>query len=410
MYGLYVNLDFIINLSLDATLLTAREAADRLGIKLDTLYAYVSRGRLRSVVVQGTRERRYRGEDVEALLAARSGARPLHGADPETLMPVIGSSICLIENGHFYYRGQDAVGLSEMATLEDIAKLLWLAEADTEPTDVGGPRRSTNAARDSGLIERCQIRLSALADEDLPALDLARARVTHTGQLILRELAACVAPMLPSTDPIHRRLGASWRLDEVGADLLRRCLVLVADHELNPSTFVARCVASTGATPYAVVAAALSALSGRLHGGETERAEGLLRELLEDSDSMAVMAGRLARGERLPGFGQPLYPEGDPRAAAILAALAQASPEVHEPAEKAAETAMRLIGRHPNVDFALGAAAIGLGLPRGGALGMFIIGRTVGWIAHAIEQYESGILIRPRARYLGPRPEGDSLG
>jgi len=120
---------------------------------------------------------------------------------------------------------------------------------------------------------------------------------------------------------------------------------------------------------------------------------------------MAVMAGRLARGERLPGFGQPLYPEGDPRATAILAALAQTSPEAYKPAEKAAETAMRLIGRHPNVDFALAAAAIGLGLPRRGALGMFIIGRTVGWIAHAIEQYESGILIRPRARYLGPRPE-----
>ena len=122
---------------------------------------------------------------------------------------------------------------------------------------------------------------------------------------------------------------------------------------------------------------------------------------------MAIMAGRLARGDRLPGFGQPLYPDCDPRAAAILQALAQASPEAYAPAEEAAETAMRLIGRHPNVDFALAAAALGLGLPRNGALGIFIIGRTVGWIAHAIEQYESGILIRPRARYLGPRPEQD---
>jgi citrate synthase len=390
---------------MQATLLTARQAADRLGIKLDTLYAYVSRGRLRSMMVPGTRERRYRTEDVEALLDARSGTRPLHSADPEALMPVIGSSICLIENGRFYYRGQDAVRLSETATLEDIMKLLWLGETASELTGTGGPIRSASAAADSGLIERCQIRLAALADEDLPALDLARARVTRIGQLILRELATCVAPMPPLIDPIHRRLAAAWRLDEARADLIRRCLVLIADHELNPSTFVARCVASTGATPYAVVTAALSALSGRLHGGETERAEGLLRELLEDSDPMAVMAGRLARGERLPGFGQPLYPEGDPRAAAIIAALAQASPEACEPAEKAAETAMRLIGRHPNVDFALAAAAIGLGLPRGGALGLFIIGRTVGWIAHAIEQYDSGILIRPRARYLGPRPE-----
>ena len=115
---------------------------------------------------------------------------------------------------------------------------------------------------------------------------------------------------LSSPDLTHLRLESAWRLGESGADLLRRCLVLIADHELNPSTFVARCVASTGATPYAVVVAALSALSGRLHGGETARAEGLLHELVEGEDPMTVMAGRLARGERLPGFGQPLYFEG----------------------------------------------------------------------------------------------------
>src|ERR1700741_2379809 len=109
-------------------LLTAPQAADRLGIKLDTLYAYVSRGRLRSVMVPGTRERRYRSEDVQALLDVRSGARLPANPDPEALMPVIGSSICLIENGRFYYRGQDAVRLSEEATLEDVATLLWRAE------------------------------------------------------------------------------------------------------------------------------------------------------------------------------------------------------------------------------------------------------------------------------------------
>jgi citrate synthase len=391
---------------MSATLLTARQAADRLGIKLDTLYAYVSRGRLRSVMVPGARERRYRGADVEALLDARSGTRPPASPDPEALMPVIGSSICLIENGRFYYRGQDAVRLSEGATLEDIARLLWLDETGPALTDVigPGPGHPFSPTAASGLIERCQIRLTVLADEDLSALDLSRARVARTGWRILRELAACVAPSLPTPEPIHRRLAAAWRLGEAGADLIRRCLVLMADHELNPSTFVARCVASTGATPYAVVAAALSALSGRFHGGETARAEGLLHELLEGADPVAVMSGRLARGERLPGFGQPLYPEGDPRAIAILAALAQAAPDAHALAESAAETGLRLIGRHPNVDFDLAATAIGLGLPRDSALGLFIIGRTVGWIAHAIEQYESGILIRPRARYLGPQP------
>src|SRR5215475_12551407 len=116
-------------------LLTARQAADRLGVKLDTLYAYVSRGRLRSVIVPGTRERRYRREDVEALLDGRSGPRPSRSLDPEALMPVIGSSICLIENGRFYYRGKDAVDLSELATLEEAARLLWLAEDGSELQD-----------------------------------------------------------------------------------------------------------------------------------------------------------------------------------------------------------------------------------------------------------------------------------
>jgi len=395
---------------MNATLLTARQAADRLGIKLDTLYAYVSRGRLRSVTVPGSRERRYRNVDVEALLDARSGVRLPASADPEALMPVIGSSICLIENGRFYYRGRDAVGLAESATVEEIARLLWLDEAVFESADITGLRQTANAAPAFELIERCQIGLVALGDEDLPALDLTRARVARTGWRILRELVGRVAPALPSPDPIHRRLAAAWRLSEAGADLVRRCLVLIADHELNPSTFVARCVASTGATPYAVVVAALGALSGRFHGGETARAEGLLHEIYEGDDPIAVMAGRLARGERLPGFGQPLYPEGDPRATAILTALAQAAPEANALAEKAAETGLRLIGRRPNVDFALAAMAIGLGLPRDSALGLFIIGRTIGWIAHAIEQYESGVLIRPRARYLGPLPEEGAPG
>ena len=385
-------------------LLTARETADRLGVKLDTLYAYVSRGRLRSVMVPGTRERRYRSEDVEALLGARFGTRSPPTSDTEGSMSPIGSSICLIDSGRFYYRGQDAVRLSDRATLEDIAKLLWLDETVSEPTETGRPGRTGDAASISGLIERCQIRLATLADEDLAALDLTRSQVIRTGWRILRELTDCIAPALPSPGPIHRRLARTWRLGEAGADLIRRCLVLLADHELNASTFVARCVASTGATPYLVATAALSALSGDRHGGETARAEGLLRELLEGDDPMGVMAGRLGRGERLPGFGQPLYPEGDPRATAILAALAQSAPEVHALAERAAEAGLRLSGRRRNVDFALAAVAIGLGLPRNAGLGLFVIGRTVGWIAHAIEQYESGILIRPRARYLGPRP------
>jgi citrate synthase len=386
-------------------MLTSRQAADRLGIKLDTLYAYVSRGRLRSVSVPGSRERRYRVEDVEVLRDTRNSEKGVRGTDPDALMPVIGSSICLIENGRLYYRGEDAILLSEMATLEQVATLLWRDEAGSDSEGGDATSVFSDGISTSGLIERCQTRLAALADKDLPALDLTRAGVIRTGRRILRELAACIALRSPSPEPTHRQLAVAWRLDKARADILRRCLVLIADHELNASTFVARCVASTGATPYAVVSAALSALSGRRHGGASARAEAMFAEIARGGDPMAVMAGRLARGEDLPGFGQFLYPAGDPRAVAILDAIVQALPKARTQIESAAAAGTRLTRLHPNVDFALAAAAAGLGLPHNAALALFVIGRTVGWIAHAIEQYESGTLIRPRARYTGVRPD-----
>jgi citrate synthase len=379
-------------------LLTAREAADRLGIKLDTLYAYVSRGRLRSVTVPGTRQRRYRADEVEALRGPADA--PSRGGEADSLTPVIASSICLIEDGRLYYRGEDAIELSAAAALEDVAVLLWRAEPGesdvAEFLEVAGPAAG-------GLIERCQIRLAALADADLPALDLTRRGVIRTGWRILHALAACIAPGAFGAAPVHRGLAAAWGLDEAGADIIRRCLVLLADHELNASTFVARCVASTGATPYAVVTAALAALSGRRHGGASARAEALFADLARDNDPLALMAVRLARDEDLPGFGHFLYPQGDPRATAILDAVTGALPAARQMIEAAVAAGTRLTGRPPNVDFALAAATTALNLPPNAALGLFVVGRTVGWLAHAIEQYENGSLIRPRARYTGRR-------
>ena len=389
-------------------LLSARETAERLGIKIETLYAYVSRGLIKSAEVEGSRERRYDAEEVDRFRGARGGGRGMR-AEPEALMPVIGSSICLIENHRIYYRGQDALRLADIATLEEIAVLLWeddaaAASASPQPRKRGtdaraGEQRGTSV----GLIERCQIRLAELSNQDLAALDLGRAGVIRTGRRILAELAAAVADATPSPLPVHEQLAEKWRLDARGADLVRRCLVLLADHELNASTFVARCVASTRATPYAVVSAALAALSGRRHGGASARAEALFRELGDDPAPLPALAARLARGERLPGLGQPLYPQGDPRCPAIIAALAKALPEAGARIAAAAVAARELTGEYPNVDFALGAATSTLGLPPGAALGIFLVARSVGWIAHAIEQYESGVLIRPRARYIGKR-------
>jgi citrate synthase len=266
------------------------------------------------------------------------------------------------------------------------------------------PAVTHDASGGLGVIERCQSRLAALAAADFTALDLSRAGVIRTGHAIVAALAGCVAGTGAGASPVHARLAAAWHLGEAGADLVRRCLVLLADHELNASAFVARCIASTGATPYAVVIGALSALSGRRHGGASARSEAMLRDLLPIADPLPAMAARLARDETLPGMGQPLYPDGDPRAAAIIAAAKRAAPERAEWIEAVDNAATRLTAQRPNVDFGLGLAAAVLDLPAGAAVSMFLVARSVGWVAHALEQYESNVLIRPRARYTGRRP------
>jgi citrate synthase len=217
--------------------------------------------------------------------------------------------------------------------------------------------------------------------------------------------------------PVHEWLRRAWRLDASGADLVRRALVLSADHELNASTYVARCVASTGASPYGAVIAAIEALSGPRHGGQATADEFLLRELMQASDIKSVLARHLQRGplgfagEAVPGFGHPLYPGGDPRAAHLLQTLS--APRLVRRAGAALKVireAATIVERPPNFDLALAAVSAVLKLPPGSALAMFLIGRSVGWAAHCIEQYASGAIIRPRARYVGVLPvEGEKV-
>jgi citrate synthase len=188
-----------------------------------------------------------------------------------------------------------------------------------------------------------------------------------------------------------------------GVDVLRSALILCADHELNVSSFTARCVASANATPYAVVIAGLAALGGTKHGGISARVESMLESFHRSGDLRQAINDRLSRGEPIVGFGHPLYRAGDPRAIALLALLRARyarSPDLKfvEAVAKAATTVLR---EPPTIDFALGAVTRVLGLPRGSALTLFAIGRTIGWIGHAIEQYATDQLIRPRAKYVG---------
>jgi citrate synthase len=203
--------------------------------------------------------------------------------------------------------------------------------------------------------------------------------------------------------PIDVALARAWRVRAGGESLIRAALILCADHELNVSAFTARCVASAGSNPYAVVTAGLAALEGTKHGGSTARVEATLSAMRRERSLRSALADRMRQGHRIDGFGHPLYRGGDPRAAALLEMLERRyakSPELRY-AREFARAAAAVTGERPNIDFALGAVSRVLGLPAGSGLTLFAIGRTIGWIGHAIEQYAVDQIIRPRAKYVG---------
>jgi citrate synthase len=183
-------------------------------------------------------------------------------------------------------------------------------------------------------------------------------------------------------------------------------LVLCAEHELNASAFAARVAASAGADLYACLSAALSTLSGSAHGGLCERVEALIASIGEPARATRTVRDWLGRGEPVPGFGHPLYAKGDPRGAYLIElARAQGSKSA------AACTAFALLdamakGGHPapTLDAGLVTLCHCLGLPRGSAASIFALGRSAGWVAHALEQRAAGYLLRPRAHYVGVAP------
>jgi citrate synthase len=394
---------------------TAHQAANALGVTPATLYAYTSRGQLRSERIPGRpRERRYYREDIERLRErketrrdpAKAAARGLHWGGL-----VLESGITLIHDGTFYYRGQDAVTLAATASLEQVAALLWAADE----TERAGLLEQSSAlslrhlaqlrapAKDSLTILQAALPIAAAAD--LASYDLRPPAVRQTGARIMRLLTNVVAPR-HARAAVHLALQAEWapKREAVG-DVIRTALVLCADHELNVSAFTARCAASAGASPYDVVSAAMATLKGYKHGGAAERVLTLLEDTETPKSARALIANRLRRGERLPGFGHPLYPAGDPRAVRLLR-LAEASGNGREWQRVRAvwKAGSELLHDLPNLDFGLAAVTRAYGLPAQAPVLLFALGRTVGWIAHAIEEYAAGQLIRPRARYTGLVP------
>ncbi|HTT95456.1 MAG TPA: citrate synthase [Solirubrobacterales bacterium] len=449
----------------EAERLGTEEVARRLGVKRETVYAYVSRGLLARHPASGPHRSEFDPGEVERL-AARA-RRPDRSSALEV---VVETEVTLLEPaGRLSYRGRDAVELARFRSFEEVVALLWDGAPPT-PWGLDDERGLAIAALGAALgpaapdAERIAAVVTLLAARDPHRDDRTPDAVRRAGATIF----AAVLPALDRgrADPATARVGPtareepgqgttageerrtsfadgtvgagranaetaaagiSARLWEVLADgakprpeqaaALNAALVLLADHELAASTFAARVAASAWAGPYRAVLAGLGPLGGSLHGGAGRAVEALLEEVIAGADPGAALDARLAAGA-VPGFGHRVYRDRDPRADHLLGRLGLPSGGPRSPvgpprsrtgpaAAAAAALLAGAAGRElpaPNVDFALAALVKAHGLRDGSSATIFTVARIAGIVAHALEEYEYRLRFRPRASYVGPRP------
>src|SRR5262249_1061352 len=394
----------------EALYLSAREASAELSIPPATLYAYVSRGLIRSEPSADSRSHRYRAEDVRGLKERRVPTpepRGLRSFDAD--LPVMDTEIGTITEAGAIYRGVNCVDLAEKDTLEHTATLLWDVTAvdpfapDNCPTVSDAMRAIAEAAHRAAPIDRAIAVLALAASADPAAFTRAPDGRAMVGGRIVRLLVATMLNRGTLPEPLHLQIAQAWAPHNKHApDLIPPPLALLDAHELNASPFTVRCAASTGLNLYDAVIAGLAALKGPKHGGAGVLASRLVKTMV-DNDVAPVIRERVALGERFAGFGHGVYKRGDPRAMSLLEALTRAGAPrkfTREIPERSAEAA----GEFVNIDSALAVLVHALRMPAGSELALFAMSRSVGWIAHASEQLQHGKLIRPRARYVGPAP------
>lgn len=387
-------------------LIDAAAAAKALGVNRNTLYAYVSRGLVRSVAHPTLpKASLYSARDIQGLIARKTRMRRPRAAAASALdfgLPVLKTSLTHFENDRLFYRGEEAVVFARQASLEDAARLLWASResdpfqgATFDPRRVPGWIEIATKFAPARPTDRAVALLSLLTAAEAPTSGKAgQAALDAAAQLVLAMVAAVARIHTPVNAPVHEAIATAWRRPKA-AGAIRQALVLLADHELNASTFAVRVVASTGAGLTHCALAGLAALSGPLHGANTERVRALFIDAEKSGDAYGTVSQRLQRGERIPGFGHGLYRDGDPRGVDLLA-MGRLDPV----ADAILGATRALTGIEPNVDFGLLATERRFDLPESAALALFAMGRSVGWIAHAFEQRTSGSLIRPRAEFV----------
>jgi len=388
-------------------LLESEEAARRLGVKLATLYAYVSRGLLQSFPSPGTKRRLFSVEEIEALARKTRG-----GKQVETRVATVTTGVTQLRPDGPYYRGRSAVLLTESSTYEQVAELLWSSSPGSwQALDLDVP---------PGLSCQDSLRwitvMAAAADprrEDAhPELVAMRLRSLITTMSLLscpNPVSSVASPSSSAISGIASNLTEGFRTKRRTAAQVRAvnaALVLVADHELATSALAVRIAASTRATIYDAVLAGLGTMGGPLHGGASAITTRMIRRAAAEGIDI-VIDDALATSRVLPGFGHSVYVDGDPRADALLAfAYPLASPHRRKVLDQFLDAADARRQPLPNIDFALAALAFATDMPAEATSCIFTMGRIAGWGAHYLEELqESPLRYRARAIYSAPNPK-----
>jgi citrate synthase len=394
-------------------LISTAEAAQRLGVKPATLYAYVSRGLLASIRGADGRTSLFDPDEVDRLIT-----RPRRGRTPRAAPFTIHTRLTDLRDGRLFYRGLDVGVLASSEPFESVARWLWTGVLDPAPMTAPAPtvelaaRLAGSLPRSARTVDRIRTMIAGIAAADPLRADLRPEAVAATAGVLLATVVDGLpgrGAVMDGVEPIAVRL---WeKLAPAGPPpgsiaVLDGALVLLADHDLAASTLAARIAASTRAHPYAVVAAGLATLDGPLHGGASASIHRALAEA-EREGSGTVLSRFLSEGRSLPGFGHLRYPGGDPRGRVLLDQLAATPPDAERWALVAEFLAASARGTPvpPNVDFALAALSFTAGMEADAGEAVLAIARTVGWIAHALEEYaEEPRRFRPQAVYFGPDP------
>lgn len=387
---------------------SAEEAAALLGVTIETIYVYVTRKKIRSIQMPNSHKRLYWRADVERA-RLRGGRHQSIAGDLQHE-----SAITLYTHTDLFFRGRGVRELTETASFEDVAAHLWEVEQQDAFTATPPLALSSLPIFDAAFATETQTSkamalFSVLERADASAYDLSRKGMARTGGNILRWLCALILNLPhPVAAPIHEVFGKTLGLSDDLADLVRRLLILSADHGLTSPTFAVRAVASTGVTPWRSVLAGLVVSTGQ-HSRQ-DHFSGLGRivsEIVLSAQPVGLVRGRLREGQALPGFQPADATHADARVAILSARLqaTMASDRDFEKLHVAAQAVGELSGMHPTFGYYSTFAWRKIGL-KADAM-PFLLGRSAGWVAHAIEQYQAGERERAELAYRGPLPGAD---